>query len=90
MGKFPRGRENAKIVGKLDKLVENRGKFRGTGLWNYSRYTIKSTRFGGVELKKDFPDFACRELTRRHCDGGCGVERSFEILVIKIGIASKG
>ena len=49
-----------------------------------------STRFGGVELKKEFPDFTCRELNRGHCDSGCGVERSFEILVIKIGIGSKG
>ena len=32
MGEFPRGRENAKIVGKLEKLVENRGEFMGTGL----------------------------------------------------------
>ena len=31
MGAFPRGRENAKIVGKLEKLVEDRGEFRGTG-----------------------------------------------------------
>ena len=32
MGEFPRGRENTKIVGKLEKLVEKRGEFRGTGL----------------------------------------------------------
>ena len=32
VGEFLRGRENIKIVGKLDKLVENRGEFRGTGL----------------------------------------------------------
>ena len=32
MGEFPRGRENTTIVGKLEKLVENRGEFRGTGL----------------------------------------------------------
>ena len=32
MGEFPRGRENTKIVGKLEKLVENRGECRGTGL----------------------------------------------------------
>ena len=32
MGEFPRGRENTKIVGKLEKLVENRGEFRDTGL----------------------------------------------------------
>jgi len=32
VGEFPRGRENTKIVGKLEKLVENRGEFRGTGL----------------------------------------------------------
>ena len=32
MGKFPRGRENIKIVGNLEKLAENRGEFRGTGL----------------------------------------------------------
>jgi len=62
VGEFPRGRENTKIVGKLEKLVENRGKFSGTGLYNYSRYTIRYTRFGGVKLKKDFPDFACRNL----------------------------
>ena len=31
MGEFPRGRENTKIVGKLEKLVEDRGEFRGTG-----------------------------------------------------------
>ena len=30
MGEFPRGRENTKILGKLEKLVENRGEFRGT------------------------------------------------------------
>ena len=29
MGDFPRGRENTKIVGKLEKLVEDRGKFWG-------------------------------------------------------------
>jgi len=29
VGKFPRGRENTKIVGNLEKLVENRGEFRG-------------------------------------------------------------
>ena len=46
-------------------------------------------RFGGIELKKDFPDFACRELNREHCDGGCGVERRLEVMVIKIGIGSK-
>ena len=80
-GKFPRGRENTKIVGKLEKLIEDRGEFRGTGFKNYSRYTIRSTRFGGVELKKGFPDFACR---------GCGVERRLGLLVIKIGIGSKG
>ena len=60
------------------------------GMENYSRYTIRSTTFGGVELKKDFPDFVCRELNRGHCNDGCGVERSLEILVIKIGIGSKG
>ena len=32
MGEFPRGRENTKIVGKLEKLVENRGELRGIGL----------------------------------------------------------
>ena len=63
------------IVGKFEKLVENRGELRGTGLWNYSRYTIRSTRFGSVELKKGFPSFACRELNRGHSDGGCRVER---------------
>ena len=31
MGEFQRGRENTKIVGKLKKLVEDRGEFRGTG-----------------------------------------------------------
>jgi len=41
----------------LEKLVEKRGEFRSTGLWNYSRYTIRTTGFGGVELKKDLPDF---------------------------------
>ena len=90
MGKFPRGRENTKIVGKLEKLVEDRGEFRGTGCQNYSRNTIRSTRFGGVKLKKGFPDFACRELNRGHCEGGCGVERRLGLLVIKIGIGSKG
>ena len=40
VGEFPSGRENTKIVGMLGKLVENRGEFRGTGLENYSRYTI--------------------------------------------------
>ena len=29
---FPRGRENTKIVGKLERLVESRGEFLGTGL----------------------------------------------------------
>ena len=90
MGEFPRRRENTKIVGKLKKLVEDRGEFRGTGSWNYSRYTIRSTRFGGVELKKGFPDFVCRELNRGHCEGECGVERRLGLLVIKIGIGSKG
>ena len=27
MGEFPRGRGNTEIVGKLEKLVENRGEF---------------------------------------------------------------
>ena len=31
LGEFPRGRENAKIVEKLEKLVENKGECRGTG-----------------------------------------------------------
>ena len=31
VGEFPRGKENTKIVGKLKKLVEDRGEFRGTG-----------------------------------------------------------
>ena len=31
MGKFPIERENTKILGKLEKLVEDRGEFRGTG-----------------------------------------------------------
>ena len=44
MGEFLRGRENTKIVGKVKKLVEDRGEF------------IRSTRFGGVELKKGFLD----------------------------------
>ena len=30
MGEFSRGKENTKIVGKLEKHVENRGKFRDT------------------------------------------------------------
>ena len=90
MGEFPRGRENTKIVGKLEKFVQDRGEFGGTGFQNYSRYTIRSTRFGGVELKKDFPDFACREFNRGHYEGGCRVERRFGLLVIKIGIGSKG
>ena len=32
MDEFPRGKENTKIVGKLEKHVENRGEFRVTGL----------------------------------------------------------
>ena len=32
MGEFPRGTGNTNIVGKLEKLVENKGEFRGTGL----------------------------------------------------------
>ena len=32
MPECPRGRKNTKIVGKVEKLVENRGKFRGTSL----------------------------------------------------------
>ena len=83
MGEFPRGRENTKIVGKLKKCVEDRGEFRSIGLKNYSRYTIRSARFGGVDLEKGFPDFACRELNRGHCEGGCGVERRLGLLVIK-------
>jgi len=51
---------------------------------------IRSTRLGGVELKKGFPDFSCRDLNRGHCNGGCGVERRLDMLVIKIGIESKG
>ena len=90
VGEFPRGRENTKIVGKLEKLFEDRGKFRGTGFQNYSRYTTRSTRFGSVELKKGFPDFVCRECNRGHCDGGCGVERRLGLLVIKTGIGSRG
>ena len=30
MGEFPRGKENTKIVGKLEKLVEDKGEFWGT------------------------------------------------------------
>ena len=59
LGEFPRGKENTKIVGKSEKLVEDRGECWGKGFRNYSRYTIRPTRFGGVELKKDFPYFAC-------------------------------
>jgi len=29
--KFPRGREDTKIMRELKKLLENRGEFRGTG-----------------------------------------------------------
>ena len=90
MGEFPRGRENSKIVGKLERFVQDRGEFGGTEFQNYSRYTIRSTRFGGVELKKGFPDFACREFNRGHCEGGCAVERKLGLLVIKIGLGSKG
>ena len=79
-----------KVVRKLKKLVENSGKFRGTGLKNHSRYSIMSTRFRGVELKKGFLNFACRELNRGHCDGGCRVVRRLGLLVIKIGIGSRG
>ena len=32
MEEFPRRSEDTKILGKLEKLVENRGDFRGTGL----------------------------------------------------------
>jgi len=32
VGILPRGRENIKIVGKLEMLVENSGEFRGTRL----------------------------------------------------------
>ena len=32
MYEFLRGRENSNIVGKLEKRVERRGEFRGTGL----------------------------------------------------------
>ena len=32
VGELPRGRKNTKILGKLEKLVENRGELRGTGL----------------------------------------------------------
>jgi len=74
----------------LEKLGEKKGKFRGIGVENNSRYTIKSTRLGGVELKKDFQDVACKELNSGHCDSGCAIGRCLEVLVIKIGIGSKG
>ena len=32
MGEFPKGKERTKILGKLEKLVENRDELRGTGL----------------------------------------------------------
>ena len=56
----------------------------------YSRYTIRCTRFGGVELKKGLLNFACSELNKGHCDGRYRVERRLGILVIKIGIGSTG
>ena len=84
VGRFPRRREYDKIVGKLEKLDKNRGEFKGTGLANYSRYTIRSTRFGGVQLRKGFLKIASRELNRRDSDGGCRGERRLGLLVIKI------
>ena len=70
VGKFPRGKENTKIVGKWENFIENRGKFRGTGLQNYSWYTIWSFQFGSVELKKGCLNFARREVNREHCNVG--------------------
>ena len=89
MGKFPRGREYTKFVGKVKKLVENRSEVRGTGLKNYSRYNIRSTRFGGVELKKGFPNFTCRVLDRGHCDGGCEVERRLGSWSLRLELEAK-
>ena len=73
MGEFPRGRVNTKVVGKLEKFVQDRDEFRGTGFQNYSRYSIRSTRFESVELTKGFPGFVCRERNMGHCEGGCGI-----------------
>ena len=39
-------KKGTKIVGKLRKLAENRGEFKGTGLQNYNRCTVRSARFG--------------------------------------------
>ena len=75
----------------LKKLVENKGEFRRTELKNYSRYTIRPARFENVEVKKGFLNFACRELDRGHFDGGgFRVEGRLGLLVIKIGMGSKG
>ena len=73
------------MVGKLKKLVEDRGKFRGTELKKFSRYAIRPAIFGGVELKKGFPNFASTELDRKHYDCGCREERRLGLLVITIG-----
>ena len=88
--KFSRGLEYTKIIEELKKLVENIGEFRGTGLKNYRRYTIRSTRFGGVELKKGFPNLVYRKFDRGHSSGGCRVERKLVPLVINIRIGNKG
>jgi len=45
--------------------------------------------FGGAELKKDFPNFACREFDRGHCVGECRIERTKRPWVIQVGIGSK-
>ena len=88
MGKFPRRRKYANIVGKLKEFVENRCEFRGTGFKYYSWDTIRAFGFRGVELEKGFSNLACGELNRWHCDGGCRVERRLGFFIIQIGNGS--
>ena len=62
MDKFPR--KDTKSVGKLKALVENRGKFRGTGFKNYSWHTIRAFGFRVVEVENGFTSLACRKFDR--------------------------
>jgi len=40
-------------------------------------------------VKKDFPDFACRELNRAQCDSGCWEERAWNSWSSRLELEAK-